>query len=261
MHKVCKIGLWAGAAGMTFVPGPALAGGADDLRDLVNGRASSGETQLRSRGYEHVETHQAGGILAAHWWNEEEDDCVLVRTSNGRYSAITDASDQDCGHHEGANAAAAVAAVGVGAALIAALASHHDDDEDRDHSGRSQYDRGFSDGLHNATYHNYDRSDAYSSGYQAGVRQRTHNLRHRDDHRGRGGYQASVDVSDLEGDRAAGAMTQLERRGFRQVDNFTSGNTRYSIQWNSGTEQCLQATIADGRIYDIRDIRTHPRCR
>jgi hypothetical protein len=43
------------------------------------------------------------------------------------------------------------------------------------------------------------------------------------------------------------------------VDNFTSGNTRYSIQWRAESRQCVQATIADGRIYDIRDIGSHPR--
>lgn len=250
-------------AAAALITAPAIADGADDLRDLIGARGSSGESTLRARGYEHVDTQQSGYVAAAHWWNEEEDDCVLVQTSNGRYVNITDASDQDCGHHQGAGARAALA-VGVGAAIIAALATrHHDDDDnnrDRDHNYRSDYNRGFSDGLHNAAYHNYDRSDGYTNGYQAGVQQRTHNLRHRDNHRGGSGYQASVNVSDLNGTRAAGAMSQLQSRGFRQVDNFTSGNTRYSIQWNGRTRQCLQATIADGRIYDIRDIHTHPRC-
>ncbi len=69
------------------------------------------------------------------------------------------------------------------------------------------------------------------------------------------------DWSDLRGARASSAMTQLERRGFRQVDNFTSGNTRYSIQYNDRRRQCIQLTIADGRIYDINDIGRHPECR
>ena len=56
-------------------------------------------------------------------------------------------------------------------------------------------------------------------------------------------------------------MSEMERRGFRQVDNFTSGNTRYSIQWRSSSNQCVQMTIADGHIYDIRDIGQNPNCR
>lgn len=257
--------LAAGVAATACLAVPAHADGADDLQDLVGARGGQAEMSLQRRGYEHVETHQAGNVLAAHWWNEEADDCVLVRTYDGRYQSITDASDQDCGHHEGAGTAAAIGVIGIGAALIAALASNHhnnDDHGDNDSNSRdyrAQYDRGFSDGLHNATYHNYDRSDGYANGYEAGVQQRDHNLRHRRHHRG-GGYQPSVDVSDLNGARAAGAMSELDRRGFRQVDNFTSGNTRYSIQWRPDTRQCLQATVADGRIYDIRDIGTHPRC-
>ena len=56
-------------------------------------------------------------------------------------------------------------------------------------------------------------------------------------------------------------MSELEQRGFRQVDNFTSGDTRYSIQWREATRQCVQVTIADGRLYDLRDIGQHPKCR
>lgn len=78
---------------------------------------------------------------------------------------------------------------------------------------------------------------------------------------GSGGYQGAQNFDDLRGVRASSAMSALERRGFRQVDNFTSGNTRYSIQWNDRTRQCVQATIADGRIYDISDIGRHPNCR
>ena len=245
---------------------PAYADGADDLQDMIGARAGQAEMGVQRRGYEHVETHQAGSVSSAYWWNEEADDCVLIRTSDGRYQSITDASDQDCGHHEG-NAAGAAVVVGIGAALVAALASnHHHQDDHGDHDSdsrdyRAQYDRGFSDGLHNASYHNYDRSDGYSNGYDAGVQQRDHNLRHRRGRPNRGGYHQSVNVSDLNGARAAGAMRELERRGFRQVDNFTSGNTRYSIQWRADSRQCVQATIAEGRIYDIRDIGSNPGCR
>ena len=93
---------------------------------------------------------------------------------------------------------------------------------------------------------------------RAGVQQRNANLSH---HHGQGGYRQAAQFKDLRDARAAGGMTQLERRGFRQVDNFTSGNTRYSIQWRPQSRQCVQVTIADGRFYDIRDIGQHPNCR
>lgn len=150
-----------------------------------------------------------------------------------------------------------------GAAILGALLthkSHHhqDGNHSSDAVAEQQYERGYADGLHNAAYHNYDRSEQYSSGYQAGVDERNANLAH---HSSRGGYTDFAQINDLNGVRAAGGMSTLEQRGFRQVDNFTSGNTRYSIQYRPQSRQCVQVTIADGRFYDVRDIQQHPRCR
>jgi len=150
----------------------------------------------------------------------------------------------------------------VGAALLGALLSHkshhHDDNKHaEDQKAEADYERGYNDGLHNAAYHNYDRSEAYSTGYTAGVDEREANLSH---HHRRGGYTQVAQYTDLKDARAAGGMEELERRGFRQVDNFTSGNTRYSIQYRPESRQCVQVTIADGRFYDLRDIGQHPKC-
>jgi hypothetical protein len=171
---------------------------------------------------------------------------------------INDAKDSDCGHSGGD---AAVAGIVAGAVLLGALLSHkshHTDGKDYNAQQTAEFDRGYKDGLYNASYHNYSRSDAYAHGYQAGVDERHANLSH---HHQRGGYAEVAAYKDLQGARAASAMDELHHRGFRQVDNFTSGNTRYSIQWRAASRQCLQATIADGHIYDIRDIQTHPNCR
>ena len=175
---------------------------------------------------------------------------------------INDASDQDCGHHKGSGAAAAVGVV-AGAAILGALLSHkshhHDDDKHYDsHEDEKLYERGYNDGLYHHPFHNPGREQAYVDGYHAGVNERSANAEH---HYGRGGHAQVARFKDLKDSRAAGGMSELERRGFRQVDNFTSGNTRYSIQWQPRTRQCVQVTIAEGRLYDLRDIGRHPRCR
>lgn len=249
-------------AAMLATPVAVQAEEASELAYIRGMGAAEGERALRSRGFAHVNSQRAGRSNISYWWDEGDDDCVRVNEYNGDVVSIIDASDQDCGHHTGGNAAAAVGVV-AGAAILGALLSHrsnhHDDDNHYDnHSDERAFDDGYNAGLHSASYHNPDRSDAYSRGYAAGVQQRTDNLRH---HSGRGGYHPNVRFSDLEHDRAAGAMSAMESRGFEQVDNFTSGNTRYSIQWNDDTNQCVQMTIANGRVDDIRDIRTHPRCR
>ena len=254
--------LTAGTAILALAATPVLAEKADQLIDINGSYGRDAESALQSRGFAHVSTHKNDmGYVYSYWWDEADDDCVQVEVYNGRVETITDASDQDCGHHKG-NAGAAVGVV-AGAAILGALLSHkshhHDDNKHHDSvEDEAHYDRGYTDGLHNAAYHNYDRSESYSNGYTAGVNEREANLSH---HHRRGGYAQVAQIADLKDARAAGGMSELERRGFRQVDNFTSGNTRYSIQWRPESRQCVQVTIADGRFYDVRDIGQHPQCR
>jgi len=214
-----------------LVATPALAEKADQLIDVNGMSAGSAERELRNRGFAFV-SHESNsqGYNYSYWWDESSDDCVRVEEYRGRVQMINDASDQDCGHHlnSGAKTALGVAA---GAAILGAIFASKHDDDDRDDERREsdrEYDRGYTDGLHNASYHNRRGTDEYKLGYEAGVNQRNANLRH---HHRRGGYSRTVDFKDLRGARAAGAMSDLERRGFRQVDNFTSGDIRYSIQW------------------------------
>ena len=244
----------------------ATAAGAETASQLqnINGAAPDfAESEMEKYGFSHKSSHDSSsnGYTYSYWWDGSDDHCVRLEEWQGRVVSVVDASKSDCGK-DGGDAGAAVAVV-AGAAILGALLSHkshhHDDDKHMsDQPAEASYERGYTDGLHNASYHNYDRNDAYSSGYQAGVDEREANLRH---HQGRGGYAQAASFSDLQDARAAGAMSEMERRGFRQVDNFTSGNTRYSIQWRPQSRQCVQMTIADGRIYDVRDIGQNPNCR
>lgn len=254
--------IFSGVALIAVAATPALATKADQLVDINGAHGRDAESELQSRGFSHVSTHKSdSGFVNSYWWNEKDDNCVTVEVYDGRVMTINDAPDQDCGHHKGS--AGAIAGAAVGAALLGALLTHksHHHDDDKHHESaadEAQFDRGYTDGLHNASYHNYDRSDAYSNGYTAGVDEREANLSH---HHGRGGYTAAAQYNDLNGARAAGGMEELERRGFTQVDNFATGTTRYSIQYRSSSRQCLQVTIADGHFYDVHEIDRHPKCR
>ena len=255
--------LVAGSALAALVAGPALAEKAAQLADLNGEQGRNAEAALQSRGFAHISTNKNSmGYVYSYWWDEGDDDCVQVEVYDGRVETIQDATDQDCGHHKGNDAAAAVGVV-AGVAILGSLLthkSHHHEDNQHsaDQAAEALYERGYTDGLHNASYHNPDRSDAYSSGYTAGVDERNANLSH---HSGRGGYVSAAQFTDLKNARAAGGMEELERRGFRQVDNFTSGDTRYSIQYRAESQQCVQVTVADGRFYDLVDIGRHPKCR
>lgn len=248
---------------VSLAASPAMAEKASQLTSINGMSASSAENVLASRGFTYVTSNtNSMGYTYSYWWDAGDKNCVKAEAYRGMIETINDASASDC-HHGGNSGAAAAVGVVAGAAILGALLSHKSNHHDNgqhnaDAAYERQYDRGYDDGLHNASYHNYDRSDGYSAGYQAGVDQRTANLGR---HSGRGGYGAFVSVDDLNGARAAGGMDELTRRGFRQVDNFTSGNTRYSIQYRAASRQCVQVTVADGHFYDVRDIGSHPNCR
>lgn len=256
---------FAATAGAALITTPLMADQATQARDLVGARASTGQSQLEARGYTYI-TGSLGDHNTRHsyFWNGSSKHCLHVETYDGRYTSITDASKGDCNQHHSGDTAAAVGAVAA-VGLIAALASghkkhHHEDGRHYDDvNDEAHYDRGYNDAIHSAPYHNWDNSNAYSGGYNAGVQQRMRNTAY---HHGSGGYHRKETIADLRYQEAKWARDELSRRGFLKVDELPSrGEDHYSIFWQPTTRQCVQATVVDHRIYDIRDIGRHPNCR
>ncbi len=250
---------------LTAVPAaPATAQTASNLRDLVGARAAGAESDLEARGYTFITGHEGNRNNKFNfWWNGRGRNCVRVETRDGRINSLVDTTGADCNQRENtrndANAAAAVVGVALLAAALSHKSSHHDNQtHTSDTSGEVQFDRGYNDGLHGVPYNNYDRSDQYADGYDAGVSQRDTNTRH---HTGRGGYASARRVDDLNGTDSIRAIDVMTERGFRNVDSITSGETQYGIFYSDATRQCVQMTMADGIVQDARDIDTHPRCR
>lgn len=86
---------------VTFGGAPASSAGdagssASGLQDLVGARASSGESELRNRGYTWVRAEQSGGDSYAYWRENKSGQCVVVRTSNGRYASIAPGMATSC---------------------------------------------------------------------------------------------------------------------------------------------------------------------
>ena len=71
----------------------------------------------------------------------------------------------------------------------------------------------------------------------------------------------AVNLSDLKGMDAVTAIDEMTARGFANVDTMTSGETIYGIYYNRSTKQCIQLTNADSKVYEVSDIKTHPKCR
>jgi predicted small lipoprotein YifL len=67
---------------------------APSVADLVEARASSGESEMGRRGY--TVARQRG--LTAYWWNVSARSCVQTVTSNGRYRTVQPVAASSCGH-------------------------------------------------------------------------------------------------------------------------------------------------------------------
>lgn len=240
-----------GVAALALCSVPVMAENARDMRFIVGLKSSPATQILKQRGFEFKADKDQANTRHTYWWSKENDNCLHVRSMSGVVVGVDDASDRDC-KEGGGGSTAAVVGVAAGAALIAAILAGKKKDKDHNEKYSTQderdfYDSGFYDGSHGNAFHNPRGSAAYVDGFAEGSR-------HRETH------ESKVGFSDLTNARAAGGMTQMENRGFTQVDNFVSGTTRYSIQWRPQSSQCVQITIADGRFKDLRDIGQHPKC-
>ena len=66
------------------------------LADLVGARASSGEAELNRRGYTWRSTEKQGSDSYSYWRQNSSGQCVVVRTSDGRYASIANAMETSC---------------------------------------------------------------------------------------------------------------------------------------------------------------------
>ncbi|HQW59023.1 MAG TPA: hypothetical protein PLU13_02360 [Thermomonas sp.] len=251
------------AAGIGLAIGPvnvALAQNASQLGDLVGARAAGGESDLEARGYTFIQGGDAyGNAKQAYYWNGRNKACVRVETYDGRFRSITNADAAQCNQRSSKGSDDGKAAMAIlGLAAIAAAAAHQDNQHSNASNNSAQWDIGYNDGLHGVPYHNVARSDGYSGGYDAGVRQRNQNTSY---HSGRGGYAQAARFKDLQGTDATRAIDAMTERGFANVDTISETNTIYGIFYNRSTRQCIQLTMANSRVVSADDIQTHPNCR
>jgi len=77
---------------------------------------------------------------------------------------------------------------------------------------------------------------------------------------GSGGVRPGA-LGGIAGMSSIAAIDEMTTRGFANVDSFETGNTQYGIFYSRPSRVCAQLTMADGKVVDARDIRTHPKCR
>lgn len=252
--KLCAA---AAAAAMVMAPMAASAKTPGSVRDLVGARGSSGDDQLEFRGFHRISGHTEYDSKINYWWNGNTKECIKVVTYDGNFQSIDQTTNADCNQKGGNGDKTAAIAIGAAAILgIAALASksHHRGDNNYDERGTADFERGHRDGLYGQAYHNYGRSDAYSSGYDSGVRERAEQTSYRGGHNYSGGYSGYAEFRDLSGQDRKYVIGQLSSRGFTMRDNKIAGDTRYMTFWREASRQCLVTNSRDGTVYSIESV-------
>ncbi len=268
-YKDCSIGdfrrsvVMASTIALLAAPLVGLASTPSGLKDLVGERAAGAESAMKSRGYHLNHLEQGADRIWSYWWNPGKDKCVVVATVDGRYDAITETPAPDCrqtGQVEGGKnndaAAAAVAAAAILGVVALASQSHHRNDGQphyQDANNTAEFERGYRDGLYHQGYHNYNRSNEYSGGYERGQEQRDYETPYRSSAGYHGGYSSFVNVADLQGARASSGDGELRRRGFTDVDGFKKDNKAHTFWWNGSTSQCVHVVTKDGYFKAVKD--------
>lgn len=248
----------------------AAMGQANRLQDLIGSNGASVEAGMNQRGYTLTHSSDDDPWTYDYWWSGSAKRCVVVMMNNNRAETVTDATPSDCnqrvtsgGSGSNNNAAGAVVGVAAAAAIIGAIAlshksHHHDNDRHYDDANQdAEFERGYRDGLHNSSYHNYSNTDQYRKGYERGVDQRGNETSYSS---GSGGYASYVNLSDLEGRDISYGENQMSARGFRQVDDYKKGALQFKTWYNRNTRQCVEVGIEDDRFDSWTETQS-PNCR
>lgn len=209
------------------------------LTAMVGEKATYLDSEMERNGYNHIKTEKSDVDSYTYYWNYNSKKCVIARTNDGRVASITSTLAFDCNKGGEQNNGGSYHA-----------AHHHESgSHNPTESVDKAYERGYTDGLHNAGYHNIYKDaphmNSYADGYDSGNTQRKQNTSY---HSGRGGYAAHVQVDDLNGWLATSAYDELKARGFVQEKNYSGGGYTYRVWYHNQTKQCIKTTSQNEKI-------------
>lgn len=218
---------------------PAFAAPSDDLRDLIDVKGASGESELERRGYTHIDTDKDRNTAYSYWWSNAKSSCIRVTTRDGRYQALIDVDPSDCGQTKKESGMSDGAKVAIGAAAllgVAALAhkSHQRNDRNFNEQQTADFERGYRDGLYNNSFDSRGAGNEYRDGYNQGVSERTQQSSYR--YGGGGGYNSGWTRCASEGEYCRVDGSARVRFG---------GDNRYAYRNVTGGIQCSTREFGD----------------
>jgi hypothetical protein len=139
-------------------------------------------------------------------------------------------------------------------AYLAHRSHERDEDKHKSEQQTAEFERGYRDGLYHQPYHDYNRSQSYVDGYNAGQQKREAETSYRSPYAYHSGQAAYVLLNDLPGARATYMDDDMQERGFVRKGGWQSGNAACGMWWNGSTRQCIQGVVSDGRIKSLNPI-------
>lgn len=227
-----------------FIANPLLIGNAQaqDFSNLTNRSTKEAANELNNNGYSHIHTEQSGSDKWDYWWNANSQDCVVGHTQGWNYQTLHNSTKLDCEKYADSkgsdNKAALGAAAGVAALVgIAALIHHNKHKNDSNNDNNDNY---------NNNYSNYDNNGYDNDRY-------SNNQNWHDNHHQQGYY---VKVADLIGIKASSGESELENRGFVNLDGSKGWHRSYTTWWNEDARECVEVTTRDGRYSNVHVVST-----
>ncbi|MBX7053619.1 MAG: hypothetical protein K1X36_01600 [Pyrinomonadaceae bacterium] len=234
-----------------------------ELRDLIGARGSSGETALQKRGYKFVKTTEGSDRKWSNWWKSSSKTCITVATVDGRYDSIVSSSPLDCNQNANGGGSESTGSDPSSdySDLIGAKGSSGEAELERrgykfiktteggDRKWSNWWKASPKTCLTVATVNG--RFDSIVAGSELDCKAGGNSS---------SGGSSAVDLKDLVGSRAAGAETEIEGRGFRNVKSNKSGSASFTFWKNDDTGQCVMMTVRNGKVSSI--VKSNdPACR
>jgi hypothetical protein len=147
------------------------------------------------------------------------------------------------------------AAALIGVAALAHQNQHHKNDKHHDTPEKeAAYERGYRDGLHNASYRPVsEHESAYREGYDAGVYERGNTVRHHDEDEWESDRHAAPKMAMRVCAGEVSESADIDPRDITPVRSTSGGGGNYLVEVASGYRHFTCTVDADGEVRGMRD--------
>jgi hypothetical protein len=153
-------------------------------------------------------------------------------------------------------AAAAIAGV---AALVHHNKNHDDGKHKNEADYEAEYERGYRDGLYSAAFNNYNRSDAYSSGFDAGLHERNVRVKHNQSNNWEADRHDSPNEAQVGCIREASSRWGINRYDITPTSSRKTDKRTYEVIISAGYHRATCGANAKGvvKYFDDQEVDTN----